>query len=698
MKQEVIIALISAIVDKAILEHHEESNHSVGRRGPRGSDGIDFDFEDHKSRIYSKIESLISENQDNLKLKFEDLNEDERVSLKGPRGQRGKPGVGFNFEENKSEIESSLVSYIDSIKDQFKLKIEELSDSEIELLKGSSGKNGRDGRDFNFEDSVEDILGLIKNNADLFKLNFEDLSDSEIELLKGRDGKTGRDGKSFDLEECRSDVEFLISELVSEIKPELKLRFEDLTDHEIDMLKGRDGKNGRHGEDGKDGLAGKDFNLEECEEEITNILDSIYESKKDGLKLKFEDLSDDERFSLRGSRGQRGRPGDNFDFEDNREDIESILKSYHESKIDDLKLKFSSLTVEEKSELKLKFEDLSDDEKFSLRGSRGQRGKPGIDGQDGKDGENGLTGPMGRAGRSGLPGAEGRDGQDGQDGKDGRNVYDIEIKSDDDSFYLVFRYDDGSVLETNQVDMPTVEKVFNNYYYGVGGGGSGGGSGSLIVEENGLELGQAEIINFQDDLVVDYDPIDKRLNVSSDSCIGIFDEGAPVTTCAKNLNFEGASVEIEERTVMSDWPDLDSVTSIGDWTAGDPSFINVKIGSPSKFSVTKIANEPIAKYDLVNLDSQTTAIKAKIDTYDKAVVAGLAVNSAATGTEVEIVVFGVIEDPIFGFTVNKPLFLSSSSVSTDTPHNTSGKFLTKIGKSYGSGAIFIDINDPIGIV
>lgn len=181
----------------------------------------------------------------------------------------------------------------------------------------------------------------------------------------------------------------------------------------------------------KKGKAGKDFNLEEHREEITEILNSLIVGHRDGfklkysdlsledkeeLKLKFQDLSLEDIKSLKGKKGKDGKDGKDgedgksFIWDEHSLKIETKIKSH----IEDSKLKFEDLTEEEKSSLKLKFQDLNEEEISQLKGERGPRGQRGKQGLDGKDGRNGLDG------KDGLNGKDGKDGLDGKDGPEGK--------------------------------------------------------------------------------------------------------------------------------------------------------------------------------------------------------------------------------------------------------------------------------------
>jgi hypothetical protein len=291
---------------------------------------------------------------------------------------------------------------------------------------GPRGLRGKDGNDFDIEDHKDSLIALIESHSNIT------LTSEQIESLKGRDGidgrdgRDGRDGKSVYIEEVLPELSSELKSKIELMKDDLRLKFSDLTSEELESIRGRDGKDG------------KDFDFESHSEEIQLKIKLAIVESRDYLKLKFEDLSEDQKLELRGSRGQRGKSGKDFDFDENRDRIVSLINSFIESKLPELKLKFSDLTEDEvsiltgrngrdgrdgkdfdfeesrieiqnqiceyinsvkdyfkltfsdltedeKSSLKLKFSDLTDEERLQIKGSRGQRGKPGVDGSDGKD-------------------------------------------------------------------------------------------------------------------------------------------------------------------------------------------------------------------------------------------------------------------------------------------------------------------------
>ena len=86
---------------------------------------------------------------------------------------------------------------------------------------------------------------------------------------------------------------------------------------------------------------------------------------------------------------------------------------------DDLKLKFSDLTPEQKDELKLHFSDLTEEDKAELKGEKGDIGPQGLRGKQGIQGETGPQGPIGETGPQGPIGPKGEQGVKGDKGDTG---------------------------------------------------------------------------------------------------------------------------------------------------------------------------------------------------------------------------------------------------------------------------------------
>jgi hypothetical protein len=336
---------------------------------------------------------------------------------------------------------------------------------------GIHGESGPAGKDFSFEDNEEKIRSILKEVS----LKFSDLSFEEIESLRGPQGKDGLSGKDFSWEDHKVSIECLVKEH--------SLTFDKLTVEQQEAIRGRPGR------DGKDGKNGKDFNFDESLVRISDLISKEIRSIHDSLKLKFTDLSDEEKKTLkgfrgpRGHRGQRGHPGKDFVFEDHLEFFKSLKMKFSDLSDDDkseLKLRFKDLTEGEISGLKLKFSDLSDEEINLLRGHRGprgQKGPQGIKGDAGKDGKDGVS-VRGKIGPSGIDGAPGKNGIDG---KDAPKIDQIDIdEHPDDLISIRVWMSDGSLLETNRVKLPKkIVQTGTQVIQYVGGGGSGsGGNGN----------------------------------------------------------------------------------------------------------------------------------------------------------------------------------------------------------------------------
>lgn len=264
--------------------------------------------------------------------------------------------------------------------------------------------------------------------------------------FRGPRGFSGPSGKDFDIKEHES--------VIRQWAKEYALKFQDLTLEQIEQLRG---PRGRDGSDGRDGQDGKGFIYGEHSEKISEIIRSTIESISGELKLKFSDLSEDEIGSLRGPRGRDGRDGRDFIFDEHREFFESLRLKFSDLSSDEkesLKLKFSQLTEEEKTSLKLKFADLTDEDKALIRGPRGPRGQRGIAGKDGVTGPMGPRGLPGIQGLRGLPGSNGLDGLNGENGSDAPRIVDVDIESNGNEIIFVFKFSDGTVVRTDPVKLP----------------------------------------------------------------------------------------------------------------------------------------------------------------------------------------------------------------------------------------------------
>jgi uncharacterized delta-60 repeat protein len=378
------------------------------------------------------------------------------------------------------KLDKKLLALIDALIEDALAKIELK-----EGPQGPRGLKGPAGKDFNFDENEERFTDLILQNLP----KTIELTEDQIAMLKGEPGpqgpagepgepgpagRAGKNGKDFIFEEHEESIRTILQAA--------KVRFEDLTEDQVEALRGPKGDRGADG---------KSFSFEEARENINQLLVAYFKEVQDSFKLRFDDLTDEDKSFLRGPRGQRGKPGKDFDLEESLPEISRVVTQHIDSL--DLKPKFSDFTDEEKDSLKLKFEHLTDEERFSLRGPRGQRGKMGIQGEVGPQGPEGAVGPMGPRGvpgPMGLQGPQGRDGfhgRDGQDGEDAPRITDIAVdQTNSKEFALSFEFDDGTEIRTKDIQLP---KSGNNYYVAMGGGGGeGGGGGTGADGKSAYEL------------------------------------------------------------------------------------------------------------------------------------------------------------------------------------------------------------------
>ena len=236
MKNEIILAIIKKLIE----EKMGEITASVGRRGLKGADGRDFDFEENREKISEIIKSHL-----------------ESLSLE-------KKEKEFNWDDIKDDVTHVIAEVIRVSREDLKLKFSDLEIYEVELLKGEDGKDGRpgrDGKDFEFEEyrhSISDIIhAYIDDISSGFVLKFSDLSESEKDEIRlkfsdlTRQEKLELKLKFSDLSpNDKDELRLKFEQLTDEEKDELKLKFEDLTPEEVLQLRGPRGQRGKQGDVG----------------------------------------------------------------------------------------------------------------------------------------------------------------------------------------------------------------------------------------------------------------------------------------------------------------------------------------------------------------------------------------------------------------------------------------------------------------
>lgn len=604
---------------------------------------------------------------------------------------------------------------------------------EIELSspRGPRGLRGKDGADFNLEEHKDTLLSLLLEHTPKFELTDE--LRKELKGEKGEpgqdgvDGRPGKSGKDFNFEEVKSEIDQIIFGHVESVKGQLKLKFSDLTDEDKESLQGPRGVDGR------------DFVFEEHSERISQSIYSYLDSVKDSLKLKFDDLTEEEKLALKGARGQRGKQGVGFDFETSRGEISSIIESYISSISDGFKLRFSDLTEEEKDSLKLKFDNLTEEERLSLKGARGQRGKKGDTGDTGRDGATwsvgvaapseegregdfylnsatddlyvkkdswvllgnirGARGPIGPRGAVGPKGLDGISGLDGKSGKDAPVIVDIETNQNDTQVELVFYFSDGSNLRTS-FDIPAPEILKQVFIAGMGASGGDGGGGTAdptIYEADGVEIGPFERVNFVGGTVTE-DPVG-TLKVEfptggGGSDIEIQDEGVTITTALSSMNFIGPNVRVSPRVYLSDWPFLSDVEpSMADYpgpnTTSDDVDVYIEFADPSIIQNVD-CDSSVYVGSFVRMTSAGLAVNALADSFANSNVIGL-VESKQSATKCTLRVSGKSSNVYSSLDPALEYFLSDTipgELQTTVP-TTSGHIRLKLGQPFSSSSFLM---------
>ena len=215
------------------------------------------------------------------------------------------------------------------------------------------------------------------------------------------------------------------------------------------------------------------------------------------------------------------------------------------------------------SDIRVKFDNVSTAlEKRIITIQDGRDGINGSDGRDGKDGRNGKDGLNGKQGPQGAP------GRDGIDGADGVSVRDAKIDFD----------------------------------------------GSLIIAlSTGQEINVGEVVS--PDLA---EKIQVITTMSTNSAVGIKDEGSSISTGVKNINFVGASVTATN--------------------SGDDVTVNVSAGTGTVTSVAvsggttglSVTGSPITTTGTITLGGTLAVASGGTGTATPSIVAGTNVTVSGT--------------------------------------------------------------------
>ncbi len=116
--------------------------------------------------------------------------------------------------------------------------------------------------------------------------------------------------------------------------------------------------------------------------------------------------------------------------------------------------------------------------------------------------------------------------------------------------------------------------------------------------------------------------------------------------------------------------------------------------------IQRIAAEDILRTDVLSYNALGQVKLANNNTTpDDAYVVGMALNDAPMGHLVDVLIMGIIQDPIFNaFPLNATIFLDVHGGSTDIkPLRPTATSYTVVGRSYGNGEVFINPLRPVFI-
>lgn len=379
MNNNVLLALIVKSVEDKIKSVPLPERGERGPRGPQGLDGKDFIFEEHSELFRSWTQEFA--------LKFEHLSTEQVESLIGPKGRDGhdgRDGIDFNFENSKEDIAGIIFNLLEEMKDELKIKFADLSVDDVEQLRGPRGKSGRDGRDFNFDEH--------KSYFDSLKPKFSDYTEEERESLA-----------------------LHFHQLTEDEKASLKLRFQDLTEEDKFQIRGARGSKGQKGQQGDIGETGPQ-----------GIRGTIGPRGLQGLPGQTGPSGTNGRDGTNGSNGEHAPYITNIIVDDvNSDEIEFIFKFS-----DGTSIKSGPVKLPKGNNLFVGGGGL----RSSDEGGTGTQGPPGADGTNGADGlsayeiavVNGFVGDE-TAWLASLVGPQGDPGLDGTDGVDGDSAYEIAL-------------------------------------------------------------------------------------------------------------------------------------------------------------------------------------------------------------------------------------------------------------------------------
>ena len=375
------------------------------------------------------------------KLTIHDLTEEEFNSLKGADGE---PFVFENF--TPEQLENLKLKISESTVNENNETIVTFNDgSTLTIPRGAQGEKGEDGQSITFDDLTDEQKAELsgKDGLSAYQVAVDNgFIGSEyewLESLKGQNGSDGTDGQSF-------DYESLTPEQKAEIKGEKgdkgdQLTWADLTQVQIDELRGNDGNDGKSAYE----LAVQEGFLGTLEE----YLESLHgQDGQDGKSMTWEDLTITQREMLTGKDGDTmnistitNEIGEEIGYNIliHNSDGETVntgtiyhgksfdYESLTEDQILDMRNDIISSTKDDDGNTVITFKDGS-----IITVNKGDRGDSGVDGLHGnttsvENNEDGsydivVTNPNSETEISRTTVRDGVDGINGTDGIDGKSL------------------------------------------------------------------------------------------------------------------------------------------------------------------------------------------------------------------------------------------------------------------------------------
>jgi hypothetical protein len=121
---------------------------------------------------------------------------------------------------------------------------------------------------------------------------------------------------------------------------------------------------------------------------------------------------------------------------------------------------------------------------------------------------------------------------------------------------------------------------------------------------------------------------------------------------------------------------------------------NISVGAEGTQYLSKVAGEALSGHRMVVLNSAGKAVYADNTTMTHvSKVLGMTVGSAVLDAAIDILRWGELEEPSWSWTLDLPIFLSTSGLLTQTPPTTG--FSQIIGFPVSATKAYISLREPI---